>query len=396
MAATQQAAHGEPVSLLTHLACARCGNEADANKPQGVCTRCAGPLYARYDLEAGKTRVSALSFGGRNASMWRYAELLPLRDARRIVTLGEGSTPFLHLARLGERLGFRSLLLKDEGRNPTGTFKARGIACAVSRNHELGVTRFAVPTAGNAGGALATYAAAAGAQAFVAMPRDAPAMNRLEVELAGAELALVDGTIADASRLVQERCARDGWFDASTLKEPYRLEGNKTLGFEIAEALGWTLPDVIVYPTGGGEGLLGMWKAFEELDVLGLIGTRRPRLVAVQPEGCAPIVRAFRQGHEAATTWESPATVAAGLRVPKPFADREILQALRASRGTAVAVSDDAIRAARRELAATEGVNACPEGAATLAGLRTLVQDGWIESKETVVLLNTGTGLKYP
>jgi threonine synthase len=299
------------------------------------------------------------------------------------------------MAHLGQDLGMTSLLLKDEGRNPTGTFKARGLSACVSRNHELGADRFAIPTAGNAGGALAAYATAAGCKAFIACPDDTPMAARIEVHVTGQTLRRVPGSIADAARLVGQQVAKEGWFDVSTLKEPYRLEGKKTMGLEIAEALNWTLPDVIVYPTGGGTGLIGMWKAFDELEELGLIASRRPRMVAVQAAGCQPIVRAFAGGHEEVSPWEAPATVASGLRVPKPFADREILEVLKRSGGTAVAVEDDEILAAAWDLAGAEGVFAAPEGAATVAALRFLRAEGWIEPKENVVLLNTGAGHKY-
>jgi threonine synthase len=382
-------------SLLSHLECARCAERHDADRLQTTCAKCGGPLYARYDLEAGKSVVNALTFGGRANSMWRYTELLPLRDERHLVTLGEGSTPLLHLQRAGESVGLTSLLLKDEGRNPTGTFKARGLSCCVSRNRELGARRFAIPTAGNAGGALATYAAAAGVEALVALPRDTPPAMRLEAELAGARLLLVDGTIADAAAALRERAGDDEAFNVSTFKEPYRLEGKKTMGLEIAEALGWNTPDVIVYPTGGGTGLLGIWKAFDELETLGLLGSRRPRMVAVQPTGCAPIAKAFREGKDTADAWPQPDTIATGLKVPHPFGAPEVLKVLRASRGRAVSVPDAEILEAVRTLAAKEGVFACPEGAATFAALRRLRAEGWIEAKETVVLLNTGTGLKY-
>lgn len=382
-------------STLSHLECARCGTRAEADKVQTVCPKCQGPLFARYDLEKAKETLNPLSFGGRPATMWRYEELLPVRDVRFVTTLGEGSTPLLHLARLGESVGLKSLLLKDEGQNPTGTFKARGLAMAVSRNVELGLRRFAVPTAGNAGGALAAYAAAAGCQAFVAMPHDTPTAMKTEAKLAGAEVAFVDGSIADAAKLVQERVRADGWFDVSTMKEPYRLEGKKTMGFEIAEALGWTVPDVILYPTGGGIGLVGLWKAFSELEALDLIGSRRPRMVAVQAEGVAPVVKAFAEGQESCEPWPNPRTVANGLRVPKPFGDRETLRVIRESRGTALAVSDSNLLAAARELAAKEGILLAPEAAATVPALKLLRDQAWIESKETVVLLGTGSGLKY-
>ena len=380
-------------SLLSHLQCPRCGDRTEADKPHTVCQRCQGPMYAQYDLASANLGRGA--FGARGPTMWRYQELLPVRDERNIVTLGEGSTPLLHAAHLGKELGMTGLLIKDEGRNPTGTFKARGMSACVSKNRELGISKFAVPTAGNAGGALAAYAAAGGCKAFIACPDDTPLAARIEVHVTGATLRRVPGSIADAARFLQNEILKDGWFDVSTMREPYRLEGKKTMGFEIAEALNWSLPDVIIYPTGGGTGLVGIWKAFLELEALGFVTARRPRMVAVQASGCAPVVKAFASGHDTCQAWEKPTTVASGLRVPKPFADREVLAVLRDSKGTAVAVDDDAILEAGWELARTEGVFACPEGAAAVAGLKYLRSEGWIDAKESVVVLNTGSGTKY-
>jgi threonine synthase len=382
-------------SLLTHLECARCRARQEADRPATLCPACGGPLFARYDLERGRTRLNALSFGARGNTLWRYGELLPVRDERHVVTLGEGLTPLLHLARLGSELGLRSLLVKDEGRNPTGTIKARGLSVAVSRALELGARRFTLPTAGNAGAALAAYAAAAGVPASVVMPRDAPAGPRDMVERAGAALRLVDGTIVEAQRLSVEE-VRGGAFDLRSLHEPYRVEGKKTIGFELAEALGWTPPDVVLVPTGDGAGLLGIWKAFEELDALGLIGRRRPRLVAVQSEGCAPVVRAWEAKSGQTQAWPSPKTIAAGIRVPDPLGGPEMLKALRDSHGRAVAVPETAIVAAARRLASKEGVFAGPEGAAAVAALERLVADGSVESKESVVVVNTGSASSWP
>jgi threonine synthase len=382
-------------SLLDSLECVRCHKRADEDEKATVCPSCGGPLYARYDLEEGKEFLRRETFSSRAPTMWRYAELLPVRDERYVTTLGEGSTPLLHLMHLGKDLGMRSLLLKDEGKNPTGTFKARGMSACVSRGRELGIMRFAVPTAGNAGGALAAYAAAGGCDAFVACPDDTPLANRVEVHVAGGTLRRVKGSIREAGQLVRDKVAKDGYFDVSTLREPYRLEGKKTMGIELAEALGWNVPDVVVYPTGGGTGLLGIWKAYEELEALDLIGSRRPRMVAVQSETCAPVVRAYAAGATECDLWTNPRTVASGLRVPKPFADREILHVIRASDGTAVSPTDDEILRAAWELASAEGVFACPEGAATVAALQQLRRDGWIDPKETVVLMNTGSGQKY-
>lgn len=382
-------------SLLERLECARCGHDQDADVLATVCPKCQGPFFARYDLEKGKEFLGAEAFGSRPPSMWRYSELLPVRDERNVVTLGEGSTPTLHLMHLGEELGLKSLLLKDESRNPTTTFKARGLSACVSRNRELGADKFAIPTAGNAGGALASYAAAADCDAFVCCPEDTPVAARVEVHVTRRQLRRVPGSIADAAKVVAEKVAQEGYFDVSTFQEPYRLEGKKTMGFEIAEALQWNLPDVIVYPTGGGTGLVGIWKAFEELGELGLLAERRPRMVAVQAEGCAPVVRALAAGAEETTGWKDPKTVASGLRVPKPYADREILRVLKESDGTAIAVADEDILRAGWELASREGVWAAPEGAATVAALRELRQEGWVDSKDTVLLLNTGGGQKY-
>ncbi len=382
-------------SLLDRLECARCGHSQEPDALTTVCPKCHGPFFARYDLEKGKEFLGADAFASRPPSMWRYSELLPVRDERHIVTLGEGSTPTLHMARLGDDLGLKSLLLKDESRNPTTTFKARGLSACVSRNHELGADKFAIPTAGNAGGALAAYAAAAGCDAFVCCPEDTPVAARIEVHVTRRQLRRVPGSIADAAKVVAQKVAEEGYFDVSTFKEPYRLEGKKTMGFEIAEALNWNLPDVIIYPTGGGTGLVGIWKAFDELAELGLLAARRPRMVAVQAEGCAPIVKALAAGADEVAAWKDPRTLASGLRVPKPYADREILEVLRASDGTALAVEDEAILRAGWDLASREGVWAAPEGAATVAALRELRQEGWIDSKETVLLLNTGGGQKY-
>jgi threonine synthase len=327
--------------------------------------------------------------------LWRYHELLPVLDEADVVTLGEGGTPLLPLRRLGSQLGLGHLYLKEEGYNPTGSFKARGLAMAVSKAKELGLRTLAIPTAGNAGSAMAAYAAAAGLEAYVFAPDDTPPMIVQECMILGAHVYVIKGLINDAGRIVQEGKGEHGWFDMSTLKEPYRLEGKKTMGLELAEEFGWHLPDVILYPTGGGTGLIGMWKAFAELRALGWIDDHRPRMVVVQAEGCAPIVKAFEEGATEASLWPNAYTMASGLRVPKAFADFLILQALRDSEGTAVAVSDEAMARAQRLLAATEGVFACPEGAATVAALQILHQQGWIQPHERVVLFNTGSGLKY-
>jgi len=384
------------LSYLLDLVCPECGTHFSADALQTFCRGCASPLLARYDLARAAAALDRAEVGARPRGMWRWRELLPVRDAAHIVTLGEGDCPLLTLPRLGAALGLSTLTVKDESCNPTGSFKARGMAAAVSRALELGVKELVVPTAGNAGGALAAYAARAGLPAHIFMPDDAPAANASEVRVLGADLRLVPGLISDAGRLAAAEAAAQGWFDVSTLKEPYRLEGKKVMGYELAEQFGWTLPDVILYPTGGGTGLIGMWKAFEELAELGWLETAdRPRMVSVQAEGCAPIVRAFEAGAARADFFDNAATIAAGLRVPGPFADRLILRAIRDSGGTAVAVSDAEIRAAQRRLATTEGLFAAPEGAATLAALERLVRDGWVAPDERIVLFNTGLGLKY-
>ncbi|RME06752.1 MAG: threonine synthase [Anaerolineae bacterium] len=383
------------MSLLTHLECARCRRAFDPHLPQTYCPDCQAPLLPRYDLQKGRAEVDRERLACRPRGMWRWRELMPVFDERHIVSLGEGDTPLLHARHLGERVGAQ-VYIKDEAVNPTGTFKARGLSAAVSKARELGQRRLIIPTAGNAGGALAAYAARGGMQAAVFMPADTPWPNRYECQIAGAQVTLVDGLISDAGRLVAERVQQEDWFSVSTFKEPYRVEGKKTMGYELAQAFGWRLPDVILYPTGGGTGLVGMWKAFAELEALGwLEDTTRPRMVAVQAAGCAPVVQAFHRGAARCDFWEGAQTMASGLRVPKSFADMEILSALRESEGTAVAVSDEEIAAAQRELAAAEGVFAAPEGAATLAGLKKLLAAGWIRADERVVLFNTGSGLKY-
>jgi threonine synthase len=384
------------MSFLTHLECTRCNRTFDAEALHGACPEDGRPLYPRYDLEAVAGAVRREDLVGREASLWRYREFLPVREPAGAVTLGEGWTPLAPLTRLAREWGLARAWVKDEGQMPTGSFKARGMAVAVSRARELGVTRVAAPSAGNAGGALATYAARAGLEAWVFMPEDVPLINQIECEAAGARTYLVRGLITDCGRLVRENAAAMGWFDLSTLKEPYRVEGKKTMGFEIAEQLGWELPEVVLYPTGGGTGLVGMWKAWEELERVGWIGPRRPRLVAVQAAGCAPIVRAFHAGAEEAAPWENAETSAAGLRVPAAVGDRLMLRALRESGGTAVAVSEAEIADALRLLASREGIFAAPEGAATVAGLRRLLDEGLVERDERIVLFNTGSGLKYP
>ncbi len=382
------------MSRLSHLECPECGRAFPADDLHTICEPCGSPLLARYDLDGARTELDRDAIAARPASMWRWRELLPVRDPARIVSLGEGGTPTLEAPRLAAALGLRGLAIKDEGRNPTGTFKSRGMAAAVSRAAELGVRGFVVPTAGNAGGALAAYAARAGLAAHVFMPADAPPANRLEVERAGAGLHLVQGLISDAGRESARMAKEAGLFDVSTLKEPYRLEGKKTMGFEIALDCGWTLPDVIVYPTGGGTGLIGIWKAIEEMSRLGWIGPHRPRMVAVQAEGCPPVVQAFREGRDRCEFAAGARTLAAGLRVPKPFADRLILRTLRESGGTALTLTDEEMMRFRASAADSEGLQVCLEGAATLAALPHLLASGWLSPEERVLCLNTGTSLK--
>jgi threonine synthase len=381
---------------LTHLDCPRCGTQHDAGRPQHRCG-CGSPLLARYDLDGVGRVLDPGRLAGRAADLWRYRELLPVADPAYRTTLGEGWTPLWPAPRYGDQLGVPRLLVKDEGLVPTGSFKARGAAVGVSRARELGVRHVAMPTNGNAGAAWATYAARGGIRATIAMPAGAPAITRQECLAAGAELHLVDGLISDAGKLVADLVATGGGFDASTLNEPYRLEGKKTMGYEIVEQLGWRVPDVIVYPTGGGVGLIGIHKALAELRTLGWIGQRAPRLVAVQSSRCAPIVAAFAAGARRAGPWpDAVASVAFGITVPAPLGDELILAALYDSGGTAVAVDDDEILADLRGFGAAEGLLLCPEGAACLTAVRRLRGTGWIAPEEEVVVLNTGAGLKYP
>jgi len=377
----------------THLECSLCRQRYAADEVQHLCT-CGGPLLVRYNLEAIRGAWSRSQVASGPNNMWRYAPVLPPSDAS-IVTLGEGMTALLRAHRLGARLGARNLWIKDEGLNPTGSFKARGLACAVSMAVELGVRTMAIPSAGNAASALAAYAAAAGLEAHIFMPGDVPQANYIECRAFGAHVTLVDGLISDCAKLVAAGVAEHGWYDVSTLKEPYRIEGKKTMGYEVAEQFGWQLPDAIFYPTGGGVGMIGMWKAFDEMQALGWIGGQRPKMIAVQPEGCQPVVRAFERGEPRSQFWEHAATVAAGLRVPKPLGDFLILEALRASAGTAVAVSDAELLDAGIQLAREEGMFAAPEGAACVAALGKLLASGFLKADERIVIYNTGAGLKY-
>jgi threonine synthase len=382
------------MSLLAYLECSRCQTRFEPGKVYNLCT-CGGPLLARYHLKKVAGRRIRSRLDARPANLWRYREALPVKSESSIVCLGEGLTPLLHAERLGKRLGLPKLYLKDESRNPTGSFKARGMAVAVSMARELGITKVAVPSAGNAAGALAAYAAKAGMEAAVFMPEGTPLANRVECEIQGARVVLVPGSIKDCARVMRESAGNQGWFDVSTLREPYRLEGKKTMAYEVLEQLDWRLPDVMIYPTGGGTGLIGMWKAFGEMQEMGWIGPKRPRMVAVQATGCAPMVRAFQQHSEKAEEWQNPVTLASGLRVPSAIGDFLILRAVRESNGTALAVDDASMLAAVRELAQTEGVFSSPEGGATLAALKQLLADGAVAGSETVVLFLTATAYKY-
>ncbi len=377
----------------THLECSLCKRNFEPDQVLNLCP-CGGPLLVRYDLAAIRQAWDRAQLAGAPNTMWRYAPVLPA-DSSSIVTLGEGMTPLVRAKRLGKRLGATNLWIKDEGLNPTGSFKARGLSCAVSMAVQLGIHEMAIPSAGNAASALAAYAAAAGIQAHIFMPRDVPQANYIECKAFGANVTLVDGLISDCAKLVASGAAKHGWFDVSTLKEPYRIEGKKTMGYEVAEQFGWQLPDAIFYPTGGGVGMIGMWKAFDEMEALGWIGAHRPKMIAVQVEGCQPVVRAFESGETRSQFWENAHTVAAGLRVPKPLGDFLVLDAVRTSRGTALAVSDGALLDAGIQLAGEEGIFAAPEGAACVAALEKLLSSGFLKPGERIVIYNTGAGLKY-
>lgn len=378
-------------SSLVELECSACRKKYDATKEQHLCT-CGKPLLARYDLKRAAETFTLAALKDRPRNLWRYAEVLPDDPP---VSLGEGMTPLVHAKRLGASMGLENLYVKDEGLNPTGSFKARGMSAAVTRARQLGVKALAAPTAGNAGGALAAYAAAAGIPAVIVMPADTPSANVMECQAFGAKVVKLDGLISECGKYVAENKDREGWYDVSTLKEPYRVEGKKTMGYELWEQFGGKLPHVIFYPTGGGVGLIGMCKAFDELEQMGRIGAERPRMVAVQAEGCAPIVKAWEAHQSSAQFFANAVTIASGLRVPGPLGDQLILSMLRQTKGTAVAVTDNQMLHAGRELASLEGILAAPEGAATVVGARILAGSGWIKPHETVVLFNTGTGYKY-
>ena len=382
-------------STLTHLECGKCGATYPADQLMNLCPACSRPLLARYDLKRAAETLTRDALATRPETLWRYEEVLPVQRKEAIISLGEGWTPLIHARTLGQAIGCAETWIKDESLNPTGSFKARGLCMGVSRAYELGAKELAIPSAGNAAGAMSAYAAAVALPAYVYMPRDVPPLFQVECRELGAQVTLVDGLINDCGARVREGVLEHGWFDMSTLKEPYRVEGKKTMGYEVAEQFGWELPDVIIYPTGGGTGMVGMWKAFNEMESMGLIGSKRPRMVTVQAENCAPIVRAFNEGTEHAALWEGARTVADGLRVPVAVGDFLVLRAIRESGGTAVAVSDASMLADAREIGRHTGIFPAPEGAACLAAQRLLLAQGWIRPDERVVLFNTGTGLKY-
>jgi len=389
--------HGVPETrtFVTHLECSYTGERYEADRLHNL-SQAGKPLLVRYDLNAVAKSLSKDVLARRAPTMWKWRELLPVRHTENVVTLGEWETPLLGCPRIEKATGASGLLVKDEGRLPTGSFKARGLVMAVCMAKELGVKRMAMPTNGNAGAALAAYAGRAGIETYVFCPEDTPEVNVREIALQGAKVWRVNGYIDDCGKIVGQGVAEMGWFDTSTLKEPYRIEGKKTMGLELAEQLGWDLPDVIFYPTGGGTGLIGMWKAFDEMEAIGLIGAKRPRMVAVQATGCAPMVRAYEAGEEHATRWENAQTVAMGIRVPQAVGDFLILRAVRNSGGFAIAVHDDAIEAAQVEMAKEEGLLLCPEGAATYAAWKAALADGRVRKDERAVLFNCATGLKYP
>jgi threonine synthase len=380
--------------FVTHLECSKTGKTYEANKLYNL-SDAGKPLLVRYDLQKAARALTKESLKTRIPSLWRYREVLPVVDDKNIMTLGEGWTPLAHATNLGEKVGIRELYIKDESLNPTGAFKARGLSLAISMAKELGIKKVAIPSAGNAAGALSAYAARAGMEAYIFMPRDTPAANRIECVEMGARVSLIDGLITDCGAEVARRKDAEGWFDVSTLKEPYRIEGKKTMGYELAEQFHWELPDVILYPTGGGTGLVGMWKAFDEMEEMGWIGGKRPRMYTVQASGCAPIVRAFENGWDEAPEFENAHTVASGLRVPRAIGDFIMLDILRRSGGGAVAVTDEEMITATREIGAAEGIFCAPEGSACLPAVRKLMAAGKVTAHDRVVLFNTGAGVKY-
>ena len=382
-------------STFSHLECTGCSKIFPKEELLNLCTSCSLPLFARYDIEKARSIIRKDQLLYCEPTMWRYKEMMPVEYEENIITLGEGWTPLFKAKRLGELFGLSNLYLKDESLNPTGSFKARGMSAAISQAKEKGVKKIAIPTAGNAGGATAAYAAKAGQEAYVFMPEDTPDAFQIECEQYGAIVEKIDGLISDCGKIVAKRKEAEGWFDISTLKEPYRVEGKKTMGYELAEQLNWQLPDVIIYPTGGGTGIIGMWKAFQEMEELGWIDSKRPKMISVQAEGCAPIVRAFNEGLDNAPPFEGADTVASGLRVPSAIGDFLILQSIRDSNGYALAVSDDALLEGVTPLGKTEGIFAAPEAGATVAALENLLENGQIQKDEQIVLFITGSGIKY-
>jgi threonine synthase len=385
------------LNFVTHLECALCHTRHDHTQLQNLCTECQRPLWVKYDLSAIAKRMTKAALLERPATLWRYAELLPVRNVEESVSLGETMSPLLEVRRLAAHFGITHVWIKDESRLPTGSFKARGMALAISKAKEFGVNRVACPTAGNAGGAMAAYAARAGMEAFVFMPEDTPSINQKECFLAGAKTYLVNGLITDCGRIVAEGKTKKGWFDVSTLKEPYRIEGKKTMGLELAEQFDWELPDVILYPTGGGTGLIGMWKAFQELDQLGwLKSSKKPRMISCQSDGCAPIAVAFERGERFAKKFENAATIASGIRVPAAIGDFMILDAVRESGGLALATPEADIPKWMRVASASEGIALCPEAAVCLGALEILLRAGKIRPDERILIFNTGAAQKYP
>ncbi|MDC0034945.1 threonine synthase [Chloroflexi bacterium] len=382
-------------SYLSNLECTYCGEIFSADEPMRLCIKCGKVLYPRYDIEQASKYFTKDVLNGRPPNMWRYFEMLPVRETSNIVTLGEGFTPIFETKSLGKKIGSKALYLKDEGLNPTASFKARGLSAAVSKAKELGIQKLTMPSAGNAAGAMTSYAARAGLDAFVFMPQDAPHANQKEVSVTGGNLHLIDGLISDAGVISREKAVQDGFFDISTLQEPYRVEGKKTMGYEIAEQSNWELPDSIIYPTGGGTGIVGMWKAFQEMEDLGWISSKRPKMFAIQAENCAPIVRAFQNGDEFAEPWQNASTLASGIRVPGAIGDYLILDVIRQSGGCAITVSDEEMLNMIDIVGSLEGFFVCPEGAATACGAQKLILNGSIDTHEKTLLMNTGSGLKY-
>jgi threonine synthase len=382
------------MNFFSHLECGYCSKIYDKNKIWNLCPDCGKPLLARYDIESARKNFNREVLKEREKTLWRYFEMLPVRIEYKL-SLGEGFTPLLKAEKLGSEVEIENLFIKDEGLNPTTSFKARGLCLAISKAFEFGIKEVSIPSAGNAAGAMSAYAALAGIKSFVFMPKDVPEPFVAECKALGADVALVDGLITNCGKLVAEGVKKYGWFDVSTLKEPYRIEGKKTMGYEIAEQLNWNLPDVIIYPTGGGTGLVGMWKAFDEMEKLGWINSKRPRMVSVQADGCAPMVKAFNEGMEFAEMWTGAKTTADGLRVPAAIGDFLILRAIRESNGIAISVSDEDLIEGAKQIGKTTGIFAAPEGGATLAALKKLKANNWIKADETVVLFNTGSGHKY-